>query len=87
MPPTVLLPFIQVHSFAIWGLVTVKFAAADVPPPGAGLVTTTGYVPAVARSAEVREIVSWAGAHVSRGVRDAIEAHRGGNQKSSSIDG
>ena len=38
---------------------TVKVTAADAPPPGAGFVTTTGFVPAVARSAEVSEIMSW----------------------------
>jgi hypothetical protein len=54
-----LLPLIHVHSFAVWGLITVKYAADDAPPPGAGFVTTTGYVPAVARSADVSEIVSW----------------------------
>jgi xanthosine utilization system XapX-like protein len=32
---------------------TVKFAAADVPPPGVGFVTVTGNVPAVAISAAV----------------------------------
>jgi hypothetical protein len=38
---------------------TVKYDEGEVPPPGAGLVTTTGYSPAVPRSADVREIVSW----------------------------
>ena len=37
--------------------VTVKVAVAE-PPPGAGLVTTTGKAPAVPRSASVRPIVS-----------------------------
>ena len=44
---------------AVWPLVTLKLFAIDAPPPGAGFVTTTGYVPTVARSAEVSEIVSW----------------------------
>jgi hypothetical protein len=29
-------------------LFTVKFTAVEFPPPGAGFVTTTGYVPAAA---------------------------------------
>ena len=33
------------------GLFTVKIEAPDAPPPGAGLVTTTGKVPAAAMSA------------------------------------
>ena len=37
----------------------MKFAANDAPPPGAGFVTTTRKVPAMARSADVSEIVSW----------------------------
>jgi hypothetical protein len=40
-------------------LVTVKFTGLDGPPPGAGFDTTTGKLPAVARSAVVNEIVSW----------------------------
>lgn len=39
------------------GLFTVKLVAAEVPPPGAGLVTVTGKVPAVAMSAAVMEAV------------------------------
>lgn len=35
------------------GLLTVKFVAVDVPPPGAGLVTVTPKVPAVVISAAV----------------------------------
>jgi hypothetical protein len=38
---------------------TVKLVGVEEPPPGAGLVTTTGYEPAVARSAVVSEMVSW----------------------------
>ena len=41
------------------GFPTVKLTAFDVPPPGAGFVTETGNVPAVATSALVRETVSW----------------------------
>jgi len=41
------------------GLLTVKLAAADVPPPGAGLVTATGNVPPVAISAAVMAAVNW----------------------------
>jgi hypothetical protein len=37
----------------------MKFTALDVPPPGAGFVTETGNVPAVATSASVRASVSW----------------------------
>jgi hypothetical protein len=35
------------------GLLTVKFAAVDVPPPGAAFVTVTGKMPAAAMSAAV----------------------------------
>jgi hypothetical protein len=38
---------------------TVKFTEFEGPPPGAGFVTTTGKLSAVARSSAVREIVSW----------------------------
>jgi hypothetical protein len=56
----VLLPPIQVHIPLAWTLLlTVKFAADDAPPPGAGFATTTGKVPTVARSAELSKIVSW----------------------------
>jgi hypothetical protein len=44
------------------GLFTVKVAAAlaaDVPPPGAGLVTETANVPAVSVSVAVRPTVIW----------------------------
>jgi hypothetical protein len=37
---------------------TVKFAGADVPPPGVGFVTVTGNVPAVAISAAVMAAVT-----------------------------
>jgi hypothetical protein len=37
---------------------TVKLTADDEPPPGAGFVTTTGKLPAEARSAVVSEMVS-----------------------------
>ncbi len=40
------------------GGVTVKFTELELPPPGDGLVTTTAYVPALARSLAVRSIVS-----------------------------
>jgi hypothetical protein len=40
-------------------LATMKLSEFETPPPGAGFVTTTGNVPAVARSPEVREIASW----------------------------
>jgi len=43
------------------GLPTVKSTAFEAPPPGEGLVTTTGKLPAVVRSFVVREIVSWLG--------------------------
>jgi hypothetical protein len=53
-----LLPLIQVHSLLPEELlVTTKYAGLDAPPPGAGLVTTTGKLPTVARSAVVNEIV------------------------------
>jgi hypothetical protein len=38
---------------------TVKLTADEEPPPGAGFVTTTGYEPAVARSAVASEMVNW----------------------------
>ena len=41
------------------GLLTVKFVAVDVPPPGTGLVTVTPKVPAVAMSAAVIAAVTW----------------------------
>jgi hypothetical protein len=41
------------------GFPTVKFTTFDVPPPGAGFVTVTGYVPAVATSVLARASVSW----------------------------
>jgi hypothetical protein len=37
---------------------TMKLVGADEPPPGARLVTTTGYEPAEARSTDVSEMVS-----------------------------
>jgi hypothetical protein len=37
---------------------TTKLVCAEVPPPGLGLVTAIGYVPAVARSAAASEAVS-----------------------------
>lgn len=40
-------------------LLTVKLVAVDVPPPGAGFVTVTPSVPAVAMSAAVIEAVTW----------------------------
>ena len=39
--------------------VVTKFCAADVPPPGAGLVTVTGKVPTVAISEAGITAVSW----------------------------
>jgi hypothetical protein len=41
------------------GLVTLKLTPAEVPPPGAGLVTVTGNVPTVAISAVVIAAVTW----------------------------
>ena len=41
------------------GFPTVKFTTFDVPPPGAGFVTETGYVPAVATSVLARASVCW----------------------------
>ena len=41
------------------GLFTVKVAALDGPPSGAGFVTVTEYVPAAATSGLVRATVSW----------------------------
>jgi hypothetical protein len=43
------------------GLLTVKFSEFDAPPPGAGLVSTTAYVPAVAWSLALKVIVSSSG--------------------------
>jgi len=40
------------------GLLTVKFDAVDGPPPGAGLLTTTGGVPAVAMSVACTAMVT-----------------------------
>ena len=40
------------------GLFTVKFTEFDAPPPGAGLVTTTASVPAVAWSPVLKGIVN-----------------------------
>ena len=40
-------------------LVTLKFKGWEVPPPGGGFVTTTGYVPTAARSDAASGIVSW----------------------------
>ena len=37
----------------------MKLTADEEPPPGAGFVTTTGYEPAVARSAVDSEMVNW----------------------------
>jgi hypothetical protein len=39
------------------GLFTVKLTADDAPPPGVGLVTTTGKVPAAAWSVALNDIV------------------------------
>jgi hypothetical protein len=41
------------------GFPTEKFTTFDVPPPGAGFVTETGYVPAVETSVLARASVSW----------------------------
>jgi hypothetical protein len=41
------------------GFFTVKLSAFDGPPPGEGFVTTTGKLPAFARSPVLTEIVSW----------------------------
>jgi hypothetical protein len=41
------------------GFPTEKFTTFDVPPPGAGFVTETGIVPAVATSVLARASVSW----------------------------
>src|SRR3990172_5667825 len=41
------------------GLFTVKSTALEAPPPGAGLTTTTGKVPAAATSAAVIWTVNW----------------------------
>ena len=38
--------------------VTTRLTAFELPPPGAGFVTTTENVPAVPRSALLREMVS-----------------------------
>ena len=38
------------------GLITVKFAEFDAPPPGEGLVTTTGKIAPVAKSLVLRAI-------------------------------
>ena len=43
------------------GLPTVKEADVDVPPPGAGFVTVTGYVPAVVMSDARIAAVNWVG--------------------------
>ena len=40
---------------------TLKFESPEAPPPGAELVTTTGYCPRVARSFELSWIDIWAG--------------------------
>ena len=40
------------------GFVTAKLNGCELPPPGGGFVTTTGNVPAVARSEVVRVMVS-----------------------------
>ena len=40
------------------GFPTAKLTEFDVPPPGAGFVTVTAYVPAVPVSVVVRAIVS-----------------------------
>jgi hypothetical protein len=40
------------------GEATVKAAALDAPPPGAGLDTTTAKLPTAAKSEALREIVS-----------------------------
>jgi hypothetical protein len=40
------------------GLLTVKLAAVEVPPPGAGFVTVTGTIPAVAMSPAGMDAVS-----------------------------
>ena len=45
------------------GLSTAKLAAADVPPPGAGLVTVTLNVPAFAMSAALMVAVTSVAAH------------------------
>ena len=39
-------------------VVTTKFTAFEGPPPGPGFVTTTGKLPPVAKSPEVRGIVN-----------------------------
>src|SRR5688572_13229387 len=41
------------------GAVTAKLAAAEVPPPGAGVMTVTGTEPAAATSAAVIAARSW----------------------------
>jgi hypothetical protein len=40
------------------GLLTTKSTAFDVPPPGEGFVTATGYVPADAWSLALSEMVN-----------------------------
>ena len=41
------------------GLSTMKFIEFEAPPPGAGFVTTTAKVPALAWSLALKEIVNW----------------------------
>lgn len=47
-----------IEAIAGVGLLTLKIAAAELPPPGAGVVTVTDAVPAAARSAAVIAAIS-----------------------------
>ena len=60
MPPAVAEDGLRVVRVGT-GLLTVKLTALEVPPPGVGLKTVTGKVPAEAISAAVMAAVSWVG--------------------------
>ena len=53
------LAFVGLIDVTVGAPLTVKFTEPDVPPAGAGLVTVTGNVPAVATSAALMDAVNW----------------------------